>query len=85
MDAVLCQIERLNPVLNAYCTLTVEQARQDARMAAHKVMRGEPLGLLHRVPVSVKDTSWTAGVRTTMGSPIDAAFVPTQEPRSWHG
>jgi Asp-tRNA(Asn)/Glu-tRNA(Gln) amidotransferase A subunit family amidase len=37
------------------------------------------LGLLHGVPVSVKDTLWTAGVRTTMGSAIYADFIPTQD------
>jgi aspartyl-tRNA(Asn)/glutamyl-tRNA(Gln) amidotransferase subunit A len=79
VDAILGQIERLNPVLNAYCTVAVEQARQEGRAAEQKVMRGEPLGLLHGVPVSVKDTLWTAGVRTTMGSAIYADFVPTQD------
>ena len=78
-EAILGQIERQNPVLNAYCTVTAEQARQDARAAEQKLMRGEPLGLLHGVPVSVKDTLWTAGVRTTMGSAIYADFVPTQD------
>jgi hypothetical protein len=73
VDAILGQIERLNPVLNAYCTVTAEQARQEARAAEQKVVRGEPLGLLHGVPVSVKDTLWTAGVRTTMGSAIYVA------------
>jgi aspartyl-tRNA(Asn)/glutamyl-tRNA(Gln) amidotransferase subunit A len=77
VDAILGQIERLNPTLNAYCTVTAEQARQDARAAEQMVQRGEPLGLLHGVPVSVKDTLWTAGVRTTMASAIYADFVPT--------
>jgi aspartyl-tRNA(Asn)/glutamyl-tRNA(Gln) amidotransferase subunit A len=79
VDAVLGQIERLNPMLNAYCTITAEQARQAARAAEQKVLRGEPLGPLHGVPVSVKDTLWTAGVRTTMGSAIYADFVPTED------
>jgi aspartyl-tRNA(Asn)/glutamyl-tRNA(Gln) amidotransferase subunit A len=79
VDAILGQIERLNPRLNAYCTVTAEQARRDARVAEHKVLRGEPLGLLHGVPVSVKDTVWTAGVRTTMGSAIYADLVPTED------
>jgi aspartyl-tRNA(Asn)/glutamyl-tRNA(Gln) amidotransferase subunit A len=79
VEAILGQIERLNPVLNAYCTVTVEQARQDARASEQKLMRGDPLGLLHGVPMSVKDTLWTAGVRTTMGSAIYADFVPTQD------
>jgi aspartyl-tRNA(Asn)/glutamyl-tRNA(Gln) amidotransferase subunit A len=79
VEAVLGQIERLNPVLNAYCTVTAEQARQQARAAEQQVLRGEPLGVLHGVPVSVKDTLWTAGVRTTMGSMIYADFVPPED------
>jgi aspartyl-tRNA(Asn)/glutamyl-tRNA(Gln) amidotransferase subunit A len=79
VDAILGQIVRLNPTLNAYCTVTVEQARQEARIAEQKVMRGEALGLLHGVPVSVKDTVWTAGVRTTMASAIYADFVPSDD------
>ena len=49
------------------CTVTAEQARQDARAAEQRAMRDESLGLLHGVPVSVKDTLWTAGARTTNG------------------
>lgn len=79
VEAVLAQIERLNPSLNAYCTITAEAARQAARQAEQQVMRGESLGLLHGVPVSVKDTLWTAGMRTTMGSAIYADFVPTED------
>jgi aspartyl-tRNA(Asn)/glutamyl-tRNA(Gln) amidotransferase subunit A len=79
VEAILDQIERLNPTLNAYCTVTAEQARQAAREAEQRVVRGEPLGLLHGVPVSVKDTLWTAGIRTTMGSAIYADFVPTED------
>jgi aspartyl-tRNA(Asn)/glutamyl-tRNA(Gln) amidotransferase subunit A len=54
--AILGQIQRLNPVLNAFCTVTAEQVRQEARTAERKVMQGEPLGLLLGVSVSVKDT-----------------------------
>ncbi|HSF29017.1 MAG TPA: amidase [Candidatus Tectomicrobia bacterium] len=79
VDAVLGQIERLNPMLNAYCTITAEQARREARSAEQKVFRGEPLGPLHGVPVSVKDTVWTTGVRTTMASAIYADFVPRED------
>jgi aspartyl-tRNA(Asn)/glutamyl-tRNA(Gln) amidotransferase subunit A len=76
VDAVLDRIARLNPALNAYCTVTAGAARTAARQAEAAVLRGERLGRLHGVPVSVKDTVWTAGVRTTMGSAIHADFVP---------
>jgi aspartyl-tRNA(Asn)/glutamyl-tRNA(Gln) amidotransferase subunit A len=79
VNAVLGQIERLNPVLNAYCTVTAEQARLEAHTAEQRVLRAEPLGPLHGVPVSVKDTLWTAGIRTTMGSTLYTDFVPTED------
>jgi Asp-tRNA(Asn)/Glu-tRNA(Gln) amidotransferase A subunit family amidase len=50
-EAVLARIERLNPTLNAYCTVTAELARTTARAAEAAVMRGEALGLLHGVPL----------------------------------
>ncbi len=46
MDAILGQIERLSPVLHAYCTAIVEHADQDVRGAEQKVMRSELLSLL---------------------------------------
>ena len=55
VDAVLEGIDRLNPSLNAFCTVTGEYAREMARKAEAAVMNGEPLGPLHGVPVSIKD------------------------------
>lgn len=78
-EAVLARIERLNPVLNAFCTLTPELARSAAKEAEIAVMKGEPLGRLHGVPVSVKDLVFTRGVRTTGGSRIYADFIPEED------
>ncbi|UCG55110.1 MAG: amidase, partial [Dehalococcoidia bacterium] len=50
MDAVLSRIERLNPKVNAYCTLLAESARKQAGEAENIVMKGEELGPLHGVP-----------------------------------
>ena len=69
-EAVLARIERLNPRLNAYCTLTPELARTTARAAEAAVMRGDALGPLHGVPYSLKDLTPTKGIRTTFGSKI---------------
>ena len=55
MEAVLHRIERLNPRVNAYCTLVVESAMEQARQAEARVMRKDKLGPLHGVPVSIKD------------------------------
>src|SRR5262245_6435425 len=75
-DVVLGRIERLNPRLNAFCTLTAELARDAARRAEQAVMTGAPLGPLHGVPFGVKDLAFTAGVRTMGGSAIFEHRVP---------
>jgi len=76
VDAALARIDRLNPALGAYCTVTGDAARAKAREAASRVMRGDALGILHGVPVSVKDLIPTKGVRTTWGSRLFEDFVP---------
>ena len=58
MKAVLGRIERLNPTLNAFVTLTAEQAMRDARAAERALTkRGARLGALHGVPFSTKTSS----------------------------
>ena len=64
----LSRIERLDGRLNAYLTLTPEIALESARRADAAAARGESLGALHGLPVSIKDLQMTAGVRTTGGS-----------------
>ncbi len=68
-EALLARIEVLNPRLNAFCLVTADVARRAAREAEIAVMKGEPLGRLHGVPLSIKDVIFTRGVRTTGGSP----------------
>jgi Asp-tRNA(Asn)/Glu-tRNA(Gln) amidotransferase A subunit family amidase len=79
VDAVLRRIERLNPRLNAYCTVTADLARTTARAAEAAVLRGEALGPLHGVPYSLKDLTPTKGIRTTFGSKIFEHHVPTED------
>src|ERR1041384_2757016 len=79
MSAVLARIEAMNPRLNAFCLLAADQARAAARDAEVAVMKGEPLGPLHGVPVSVKDVIFTRGLRTTGGSRLLADLVPEQD------
>ena len=74
--AVLERIERVNPTLNAFCTLTADTALARARDAEAAVMGGGPLGPLHGVPYSIKDLAFTRGVRTMSGSHIFATRVP---------
>jgi aspartyl-tRNA(Asn)/glutamyl-tRNA(Gln) amidotransferase subunit A len=77
MRAVLERIERLNPTLNCFCTLTAEAAMAAARDAEQAVMRGASLGPLHGIPVSIKDLAFTKGVRCMGGSFIFEHRVPT--------
>ena len=83
VEAVLARIDRVNGPLNAFVTVTAELARAEARRAEAAVMRGGPLGRLHGVPFSVKDTLDTAGVRTTMGAVRLADRVPTEDAAWW--
>jgi aspartyl-tRNA(Asn)/glutamyl-tRNA(Gln) amidotransferase subunit A len=75
-DAALDRIARLDPRLNAFITVTAEEARRAARAAETELARGEYRGPLHGVPLSVKDLIYTEGVRTTAGSRVLADFVP---------
>jgi Asp-tRNA(Asn)/Glu-tRNA(Gln) amidotransferase A subunit family amidase len=79
VEAVLRRIERLNPRLNAYCTVTADLARTVARAAEAAVLHGETLGPLHGVPYSLKDLTPTQGIRTTFGSKIFEHHVPTED------
>ena len=79
--AALCfdRIERLDPQLNAYLTLTRDAAMDSAAAAEQAVMRGDELGPLHGVPISVKDLEMTKGVRTTGGSLAFKDRVPAED------
>lgn len=76
-DAVLARIERLNPKLQAFLTVTADLARDQAKAAEARMMRGELRGPLDGLPYSVKDLEPTAGVRTTFGSKWFEQNVPT--------
>ena len=70
LDAVLKAAERANPKINCFREVMVEQARHDAKKAEEAVTRGEVLGPLHGVPISVKDLVDVEGVPTRHGSAI---------------
>ncbi len=67
LDGMLSRVERLNPRLNAVVTLDTEGARRAADEADAALGRGETRGPLHGLPMTVKDTYETAGMRTTAG------------------
>ncbi len=79
VDTFLLRIERLNPKLNAFVTLLPDETRRQAKEAEAAVMRGDALGPLHGVPVSIKDLAWMKGVRTTLGSRVFEQFIPDSD------
>ncbi|WP_170181897.1 amidase [Phreatobacter stygius] len=79
LDAALARIEKLNPKLNAIVTLLEGQARAAALQADQAVRAGEPLGLLHGLPLVVKDVTDVAAVPTTYGSPLFRDNVAEQD------
>jgi len=79
MDAVLAALDRLQPKLNCFITVTAEDARRGAKAAEQAVMAGDALGPLHGVPVSIKDLIPTKGVRTTFGSIAFTDHLPDRD------
>ena len=69
LDAQLARIERLDPQVNAVCTLAAEAGRERARAADEATAKGQSWGPLHGVSVTVKDAIATEGIRSTGGSP----------------
>jgi amidase/aspartyl-tRNA(Asn)/glutamyl-tRNA(Gln) amidotransferase subunit A len=78
VDAYLRRIEQRNPVINAYTLVLADEARSAARAAESAVAAGGPLGLLHGVPVAIKDLDDVAGVPTSMGSRAVRNRIPTR-------
>ena len=72
----LARIAALNPALNAFITVTAEGALAAAQRAEQELRRGKDWGLLHGIPIALKDLIDTAGVRTTCGARILADHVP---------
>ena len=79
LEACIARIEQVNPFVNAVTGTCFERARAEARIAEEAVMRGEPLGLLHGLPLGVKDLEPTAGLLTTFGSPSFRSHVPAKD------
>ena len=79
VNAVLERIEKENPALNAIVTLDTEGARQQAKDADEALQRGEQIGPLHGVPITIKDSFETAGMRTVSGYPPFARRIPSED------
>ncbi len=77
--ACLERIERLNPALHAFITVTADTALEQARAAEKEIARGRWRGPLHGVPIALKDLIDTAGVRTTAASAVFQERVPRED------
>jgi aspartyl-tRNA(Asn)/glutamyl-tRNA(Gln) amidotransferase subunit A len=76
-NACLARIDRFDSRLNAFVTLTADQARAAARQADRELARGHRRGALHGIPIGIKDIYETAGVRTAAHSYARVDHVPT--------
>ena len=70
------RIERLNPAINAYVTVTAEDALGQAQRVEREIFNGHHRGPLHGIPFSIKDNIATRGVRTTAGSKVLGNWIP---------
>ncbi len=75
----LQRIERLNPRLNAFISVTAEPALQQAREAEAAIQKGQWRGPLHGIPIALKDLFDPAGVRTTAASALFKDRIPTED------
>ena len=75
------RIDRLNPKLNAFITVTRDAAEKRASEMDAELTHGIDRGPLHGIPIAYKDLVFTKGVRTTAGSKIYADFVPDRDAR----
>ena len=79
VESCIDRTERVDGPLNAMVTKSYDRARKEARDAETAVLDGDELGLLHGIPVGIKDLEATAGIRTTSGSNLYAAHVPARD------
>src|SRR6266567_5660182 len=75
----LATIERLNPTLNAFITVTAESALAEATQAEKEIQAGHWRGPLHGIPIGLKDLIDTSGVRTTAASAVHNDRIPTAD------
>lgn len=77
--ACLARIERFNPALNCFITVTADTALVQAKEAESEIQRGKWRGPLHGIPIALKDLVNTSGVKTTAGSALFKDRVPTED------
>ena len=79
LDACLARIAHTNPAVNAFTATCFDRARAEAQAADAAVRAGQPLGLLHGLPIGIKDLEETEGLLTTYGSPLYRDNIPAAD------
>lgn len=79
LRACIARIEEINPYVNALAATCYERALTEAQAAEKALLRGQASGLLHGLPLGVKDLEASAGLLTTFGSPLFRDHVPTHD------
>ena len=78
-EIIIERIQKVNPIVNAYCTTTFDLAREAAKKADDAVKKREKFGILNGVPTSVKDEMPIKGIRTTFGSKLYENYIPNED------
>ncbi len=78
-DYFLARVSALNKPINCVVTVDADRARTEADGADAALARGEVRGPLHGVPMTIKDSFQTAGMRTTSGAPELTSFIPKED------
>ncbi len=84
LESCIERIESINCAVNAIVTSDYKDARKRAKVAEKAVLNGEELGILHGIPVCIKDLELTSGLRTTMGSLLYKDYIPKYDQGSVH-
>ncbi len=79
LEICLDHVRHHDEAVNAFITVTEDAAREQAQRADHAAAEGQWLGLLHGMPIAVKDNIATAGTRTTSGSLLYKDYVPNHD------
>ncbi len=79
LDFFLARVESLDKPINCVVTIDADRARREADDADAALARGESRGPLHGVPITIKDSFQTKGMRTTSGAPELSSFIPTED------
>ena len=82
LRSCIARIERANPDVNAFVTLCLDRATDEASKAEQAVMSGKVLGRLHGLPLGIKDLEETEGIATTYGSTLYRDNVPKHDRRN---